>query len=325
LTYGTQARADRRVLLSAALIGSGVGLALGAVYMAGGMARAATDHTRAERVAQLAAGQFSESVLQREASDPVVLRIAQAHDPLAADVDGFGGSDRQLQLLTDRLKAREAHPEAMQAARDLDCLTDAVYYEARGETSRGQQAVATVVLNRVKNPSFPKTVCGVVFQRASGGCQFSFACDGSMRHGREADAWTDARHIAARALSGYVLRDIGSATHFHTMDVAPGWGPKMLRVAQVGLHVFYRFNPHARDLPAIDAPEPQRAVFTGAPAGEAPTLRLAAALVQKADAPAAQPKDAKAVAELPKAAPAGLSKAAEPELKSDKATSTSAS
>jgi hypothetical protein len=323
LTSGTQARADRRVLLSAALIGSGVGLALGAVYMAGGMARAATDHTRAERVAQLAAGNFSESVLQREASDPVVLRIAQQHDPLAAD-DG-AGVDRQLQLLTDRLEARQAHPEALQQARDLDCLTDAVYYEARGETARGQQAVATVVLNRVKNPSFPKTVCGVVFQRASGGCQFSFACDGSMRRGREADAWTDARHVAARALSGYVLRDIGSATHFHTMDVAPGWGPKMLRVAQIGLHVFYRFNPHARDLAPTAAPEPQRAVFTSASVGEAPTLRLAAALVQKAAAPAAQPKDAKPVAELPKAAPAGLSKAAEPELKSDKATSTSAS
>ena len=320
MTYGTQARADKRVLLSAGLIGSGVGLALGAVYMAGGMARAATDHTRAERVAQVAAGNFSESVLQREAADPVVLRIAQQHDPLAGDDSSV---DRQLQALTDRLQAKEAHPEAMQAARDLDCMTDAVYYEARGETERGQQAVATVVLNRVKSPSFPKTVCGVVFQRAGGGCQFSFACDGSMRHSRESDAWSDARHIAARALSGYVLRDIGSATHFHTMDVAPGWGPRMLRVAQVGLHVFYRFNPHARDLPT-DGPEPQHAVFTATPAGEQPTLRLAAALVQKAD-PAPQAPAAKPALELPKAPPQGLTKAAEPELKTEKPTSTSAS
>lgn len=322
MTYGTQARAvDRRVLLSAALIGSGVGLALGAVYMAGGMARAATDHTRAERVAQVAAGNFSESVLEREAADPVVLRIAQAHDPVAEDDNGI---DRQLQALTDRLQAKEAHPEAMQAARDLDCLTDAVYYEARGETPKGRQAVATVVLNRVKNPSFPKTVCGVVFQRAGGGCQFSFACDGSMRHGREANAWEDARHIAARALSGYVLRDVGSATHFHTMDVSPEWGPKMLRVAQVGLHIFYRFNPHAHDLP-VDAPEPQRAVFTAQPSGEQPSLRLAAAIVQKPDTAAAQPAAAKPAVDLPKAPPAGLSKAAEPELKTSKASETSAS
>lgn len=309
---GTQARADRRALLSAALIGSGVGLALGALYMAGGMARAATDHARAARVAEAAAGAFSESALQREAGDPAVVRLAQAHDPLTADI----GPDRQLQLLIDRLQAKEARPDAMQQARDLDCLTDAVYYEARGETKRGQQAVATVVLNRVKNPSFPKTVCGVVFQRSSGACQFSFACDGSMRRGREADAWEDARRVAARALSGYVLRDIGSATHFHTVDVAPEWGPKMLRVAQVGLHVFYRLNPHARDLPAA-APEPQEAVFTAQAAGkEPPTLRLAVAVLQKPDAPQTAPaapaagKDAKAVLKQPE--PAVPDKAAKP-------------
>jgi spore germination cell wall hydrolase CwlJ-like protein len=313
LSYGTQVRADRRVLISAALIGSGVGLALGATYMAGGMAQAATDHTRAERVAQVAAGDFSESVLQREASDPAVLRLAVAHDPNTAD---DAAPDRQLQLLTDRLQAREAHPELLQQARDLDCMTDAVYYEARGETQRGQQAVAQVVMNRVKNPRFPKTVCGVVFQRAAAGCQFSFACDGSMRHGRERDAWEEARRVAARALSGFVLRDVGSATHYHTVAVSPDWGPKMLRVAQVGLHIFYRFNPHAADLPA----QAQTAVFTSLPADGAkgqPTLRLAAAIVQKPDAQttsaASAGKDAKAVAKLPEAAPQGLAKAADVE------------
>jgi hypothetical protein len=300
LVSGTQARADRRVLLSAALIGSGVGLALGALFMAGGMARAVVDHQSAERAARYAAGAFSDAALQREAADPAVRRLAQAHDPAA----GFG-PDRQLQLLIDRLKAKGAQPDAVQQARDLDCLTDAVYYEARGETKRGQQAVATVVLNRVKNPNFPKTVCGVVFQRAAAGCQFSFACDGSMRRSREEDAWEDARRVAARALSGYVLRDIGSATHFHTVDVDPEWGPKMLRVAQVGLHVFYRRNPHADDLPAA-APEPRQAVYTAMPAGkEPPTLRLAAAILQKTDAAPAAPaaaKDAKAVIKAPDAA-----------------------
>jgi hypothetical protein len=305
------------VLLSAALIGSGVGLALGAVYMAGGMSRAATDHARAERVAQLAAGNFSDAVLERTAGDPVALSFAQAHDPFASEE-----GDRQVEALTARLQNAELHPDALQRARDLDCLTDAVYYEARGETKRGQQAVATVVLNRVKNPSFPKTVCGVVFQRANAGCQFSFACDGSMRRGREVDAWDEARKIATRAMSGYVLRDIGSATHFHTLDVAPDWGPKMLRVAQVGLHVFYRFNPHARDLPT-SAPEPQRAVFTSAPAEGQPTLRLAAAIVQKPEAQAQAPAAAKPQPELPKAPPAGLSKTAEPELKKTAETSAS--
>lgn len=327
---GTQARADRRVLLSAALIGAGVGLSLGAVYMAGGMARAATDHARAERVAQVAAGNFSEAVLQREAADPAVLRLAQAHDPFAGADDL--GVDRQVQLLADRLNARAANPDAVQQARDLDCLTDAVYYEARGETKRGQQAVATVVLNRVKNPNFPKTVCGVVFQRAAGTCQFSFACDGSMRRGREVGAWEEARKIAARALSGYVLRDVGSATHFHTLDVSPDWGPKMLRVATVGLHVFYRFNPHAREV--IQAPEPQRAVFTSTDGNLPPTLRIATAMTVKPDTapvPAAVVgKDAKAVVKdakpLAKEAPQGLSKTAETvELKPVKTAEATAS
>jgi spore germination cell wall hydrolase CwlJ-like protein len=293
------------VLLSAALLGAGVGLALGAVFMAGGMAQAAADHARAAHAAQFAAGEFSDTVLHREGADPAVLRLAQAHDP-AADL----GSDRQLRGLIDRLDAKQARPDLMQRARDLDCLTDAVYYEARGETKRGQQAVATVVLNRVKNPKFPKTVCGVVFQRAAGGCQFSFACDGSMRRGREQDAWEDARRVAARALAGYVLRDIGSATHFHTTDVAPQWGPRMLRVAQVGLHVFYRFNPHADDAPVAAPPQQQQAVYIALPAvKDPPTLRLATALLQKPDAatpaPAAAPaaaKDAKTVTKAPEPA-----------------------
>ena len=197
----------------------------------------------AERAAQAADAAFSESALPRGAA-------ASAQD-VAAQLRGAQGigprADKQRR-----------------AARDLDCLTDAVYFEARGESKRGQQAVATVVLNRVKNPNFPKSVCGVVFQRASSGCQFSFACDGSMRHGRDEDAWEQARRVAARALSGYVLRDIGSATHFHTIDVSPDWGSQMLKVAQVGLHVFYRRNPHAESAPELQ-PQPQPAVFTSGP------------------------------------------------------------
>jgi hypothetical protein len=204
--------------------------------------------------------------------------------------------------------------------RDLDCLTQAVYFEARGETPRGQAAVAQVVLNRVRNPAFPKTVCAVVFQGAarSTGCQFSFACDGSLRQAREDDAWDRARHVAARALAGAVLADVGSATHFHTTGVSPAWGPQMLRVSQVGLHVFYRFNPRARPLQPEDV---EQAVFTAAPAPSdaAPsTVRLSSALLVKpadaeaavaaslaAPAPVAEPKPAR-----PAEPPAGLTKTA---------------
>jgi len=312
LDNGTQVHAERRVLISAALIGSGVGLALGAAYMAGGMSRVAADHAMAERAAQAADAAFSESALPRGAADGVVPGSAQ---DVAAQLRGAQG----LGPRADKQR---------RAARDLDCLTDAVYFEARGESKRGQQAVATVVLNRVKNPNFPKSVCGVVFQRASSGCQFSFACDGSMRHGRDEDAWEQARRVAARALSGYVLRDIGSATHFHTIDVSPDWGSQMLKVAQVGLHVFYRRNPHAESAPELQ-PQPQPAVFTSGPGAAQPPLRIATALVQKAPdvappaaAPAVRSTAAKPVAELPKAPPAGLTKTAAPDAPSATETSS---
>jgi hypothetical protein len=280
LNFGTQARAEWRVLLSAALIGSGIGLAVGATYMVAGMAQAATDHSRSERIAEAATGGFSESALRHEVDGmtPGGLRLARAHDPL---VDQAPDTTFQDGLQGRKVAATGRFGSTLNRTRELDCLTQAVYFEARGETVRGQAAVAQVVLNRVKHPAFPKSVCGVVFQgAASRGCQFSFACDGSMRRAREAGAWDRARKVAARAMSGVVLADVGSATHFHTTGVSPGWGPRMLRVSQVGLHVFYRFNPNAR---AIDA-ERQRAVFVSLPADAlAPTapLRIATAMVEK--------------------------------------------
>lgn len=311
MTSGTQASANRRGLISAALTGSGIGLALGAIYLTAGMAQAISDHSRAARIAESAQGGFSETMLQREMDrmDPAALHLARAHDEFAADT----GRDPALawpSRLDDRQPAGR-QGSALDSARQLDCLTQAVYFEARGETPRGQAAVAQVVMNRVNSPSFPKTVCGVVFQgAATHGCQFSFACDGSMRHGLETGAWDRARRIAERALSGVVLADIGSATHFHTTSVQPYWGPRMLRVAQVGLHIFYRFNPHA----PLSRPE-ERAVFVSLPIGPASNLRLAkAVLEQAADAavtttglvPLSPPATAKAPAAPPAETPKAL-------------------
>ena len=271
--------------LGAALMGSGIGLALGASYMTVGMAQAISDHHRAARIAQAAGGGFSETMLQREMDhlDPAALRIARAHDAFAPQSQL--GDPPAAGAWPGRAGERQPigrQGSVLDSARQLDCLTQAVYFEARGETSRGQAAVAQVVLNRVANPSFPKTVCGVVFQgAASHGCQFSFVCDGSMRHGLEAEAWDRARRVAERALSGVALADIGNATHFHTLDVQPDWGPQMLRVAQVGLHVFYRLNPHAPlTLPAGRTED--RAVFASLPMGPAANLRLATAVLEKA-------------------------------------------
>ena len=268
----TQTRVETRALVAAVVVGVLVGFSVGGAYWAGGMAQAATTHARVTRLAMAADGDYSDAAFQEAAArmEPGALAIAQQHDPYTTA--GAAQRDRQASLLAVRLVRLDDHrgssgglllraslggqfnpaaapfrmTGALDSARDLDCLTSAVYYEARGESAAGQAAVAQVVLNRVRHPAFPKTICGVVFQGAYGGgtCQFSFACDGSMRRGRESGAWTRSRGVAARALSGYVMADVGNATNFHTTYVNPGWRSQMMRVAQVGDHVFYRFGGH---------------------------------------------------------------------------------
>ena len=144
--------------------------------------------------------------------------------------------------------------------RALLCLTQAVYYEAGFEPLDGRRAVAQVVLNRMRHPAFPKSVCGVVYQRTRPPvCQFSFVCDGSLYRapgaGRVA---AGARRSPRAALAGYVERSVGAATHYHADYVAPRWAPMLAKVAKLGAHIFYRW-PGAWGLPAA---------FTGRYIGE---------------------------------------------------------
>jgi hypothetical protein len=133
------------------------------------------------------------------------------------------------------------------ARRALECLTAAVYYEARSEPPVGQRAVAQVVLNRVRDPAFPKSVCGVVYQgtgadRRPGqgrGCQFQFACDGSMLMRRDPVAWARSRIVARAALGGAADGAVGGATYYHTNQVSPYWAPGLTRIASIGAHIFY--------------------------------------------------------------------------------------
>jgi hypothetical protein len=128
--------------------------------------------------------------------------------------------------------------------RSLDCLSQAIYYEARSETEAGQRAVAQVVLNRMRHPSYPASVCGVVYQgpmKAGGGCQFTFTCDGSLRRRPIGAGWEQARRIAAEALSGSVYGPVGHSTHYHTNQVFPRWAPRLVKAAVIGSHIFYRF------------------------------------------------------------------------------------
>jgi hypothetical protein len=124
-------------------------------------------------------------------------------------------------------------------AHDLDCLSEAVYFEARGESAAGQAAVAQVVLNRARHPAYPKSVCGVVFQAGgNGGCQFSFVCDGAMARPLEPVAWRRARTVATRALEGYVMTAVGRALNFHAADASPD-AQAGTTVARLGHHVFF--------------------------------------------------------------------------------------
>jgi hypothetical protein len=130
------------------------------------------------------------------------------------------------------------------ANRALDCLTAAIYYEARSQSDDGQRAVAQVVLNRVRDRAFPSSVCGVVYQgstRATG-CQFSFTCDGSMAYRRNERSWDHARTIAEQALSGAVYAPVGSATFYHANYVSPWWAASMDKIATIGAHIFYRWR-----------------------------------------------------------------------------------
>ncbi len=128
--------------------------------------------------------------------------------------------------------------------RSLDCLTAAIYYEAARETTDGQRGVAQVVLNRVRHPAYPSTVCGVVFEgaRRVTGCQFSFSCDGSLRRAPMAGYWERARAVATAALNGYVHAPVGWATHYHANYVVPYWASSLVKSATIGTHIFYRWR-----------------------------------------------------------------------------------
>ena len=193
-------------------------------------------------------------------------------------------------------------------AQALSCLTSAVYYEAGNQDEIGGRAVAQVVLNRVRHPAFPSSVCGVVYQGSTRptGCQFTFTCDGSMNRQPTAEGWRRATQIAEQALAGAVYAPVGWATHYHADYVVPYWAASMAKNAVVGAHLFYRWNGGWG----------QPAVFASANSGQEPNaaaLRVAAlsavhVLPNQAGTLAAAIKD------IPGAAPLKLA----PSLRGDK-------
>jgi hypothetical protein len=246
----------RRVARSAATaVASGLALTLGIglAYVAG--AAAASGEPRglppllaAGRAASAAMAPASPRVL---AELVVLAPQALAHAAVALD-------PALLQAAAFRPSSPYQFDNPAGSGRDIDCLTAAVYYEARGEPGAGQAAVAQVVLNRVRNPAFPKSVCGVVYQGVgTRTCQFSFACDGAMGRRTEPEAWDRARDVAQRALDGYVMPDVGHAVAYHTVALGNLWSRSMIEITRVGQHIFYGFmgRPLSDDgAPSVVAP-----------------------------------------------------------------------
>jgi len=159
--------------------------------------------------------------------------------------------------------------------RSLDCLSQAIYYEAGNESEDGQRGVAQVVLNRVRHPAWPNSVCGVVYQgpmRAGGGCQFTFTCDGSLARRPEPVAWSRARRLAAEALAGATFAPVGLSTHYHANYVFPAWAPRLSKTTQIGAHIFY-------SLPGAWG---RSGAFTDVYAGREPLPRPAMTIVRSA-------------------------------------------
>lgn len=133
-------------------------------------------------------------------------------------------------------------PVTLASDQQFQCLQEAIYHEARGETIPGQFAVAEVILNRVDSETYPASVCGVVHQNAhlANACQFSYACNGRSRAMREPEARALAARIAQLMLTGAPRDLTDGATHFHTTAVRPRWARSFAQTAQIGVHLFYR-------------------------------------------------------------------------------------
>lgn len=139
--------------------------------------------------------------------------------------------------------AQKPLPLSVATSKEQKCLAEAIYFEARGEIEEGQVAVAQVVLNRVKNPSYPNSICGVVYQNKHkrNRCQFSFACDGIKDRIASPKAWTTAKRITREVLDGKrYLKMVDASTHYHADYVNPRWAKAMAKRGKIGLHIFYK-------------------------------------------------------------------------------------
>ncbi|HSO47276.1 MAG TPA: cell wall hydrolase [Rhizobiaceae bacterium] len=181
-------------------------------------------------------------------SAPNVLAYGAEPEVVASPFAVVLKSDEPVNLIPrlddkDHSWAAEPLPISVFSDREQHCLTAGIYFEARGEPVRGQAAVAQVILNRVKNPTYPNSICGVVYQNKDwrNRCQFSFACDKIKDKVQDPKRWRLASYVARETTHGRIwLAEVGSSTHYHATYVKPRWARAMEKVGRIGLHVFYR-------------------------------------------------------------------------------------
>jgi spore germination cell wall hydrolase CwlJ-like protein len=161
------------------------------------------------------------------------------------DVDSFSPSAEEIAYhpTPEGLNFRyKGESQAEFEERERRCLAVAIYFEARGEPVRGQVAVGQVILNRVRSPLFPETICGVVYQgQMNPGCQFSFTCDGKTDNPRPGPQWDLAQDVAKQIMAGELwLPEVGYSTYYHANYVRPGWAGSMSKIDKIGRHIFYK-------------------------------------------------------------------------------------
>jgi spore germination cell wall hydrolase CwlJ-like protein len=182
------------------------------------------------------------------------IKIVPAAINLKAEQDVAGKAVKKLALaskpatLDDGIVLTKAEKKKQMAQRRIrqaeeNCLARAVYFEARSESEMGQMAVAKVILNRVKDPNYPKTICGVVYQGSQrrNSCQFSFACDGLPDDVKSPQSWARSKRIAQKAISGEMKMGtaMNQATNYHADYVKPKWSKSMRKLVKIGTHIFY--------------------------------------------------------------------------------------
>lgn len=199
-------------------------------------------------ISGLTSGPPRSSAIKTEAADPVAGKPPTLEPLVFAPLPA-----QEARLINDAVPFatnRGPSPKPFRFAGDtesreraVDCLATAMWYEA-GESDSGQRAVGQVILNRVRHPAFPGTICGVVFQGAERqtGCQFTFTCDGAMQRIPPPAAFERARSRAHAMLDGAVAKDVGLATHYHTNWVHPIWSAELDKIARVDTHLFFRWQ-----------------------------------------------------------------------------------